>query len=188
MPEIAGFYCEIDNPDASGVPLLLLHGSGQDENAWSGIAQDIAPDTPLIRLRGNIVWEGKYAFFRRKPDRGLDQADLARSVGELAFLIEQLTGMLGQRKPVLAGYSNGAIACAALARDAGQLTRGAILTRPVPRAGRPVSINGRLSGPDPDGCRRQPSCPTGRRDAGPTVSRGGRRGHAPPCALRSRLG
>ncbi|MFC3164458.1 hypothetical protein [Ciceribacter thiooxidans] len=91
---------------------------------WSGIAQDIAPDAPLIHLRGNIVWEGKYAFFRRKPDRGRDQADLARSVGELAFLIEQLTGTLGQRKPVLAGYSNGAIACAALARDTRQLTRG----------------------------------------------------------------
>lgn len=130
MPEIAGFYCEIDNPHASGVPLLLLHGSGQDENAWSGIAHDIAADSPLIRLRGNFVWEGKYAFFRRKPDRGLDQVDLARSVGELAFLIEQVTGMLGQRKPVLAGYSNGAIASAAVARDAGHLTRGAILMRP----------------------------------------------------------
>jgi len=129
LPEIAGFYCEIDNPDASGVPLLLLHGSGQDENAWSGIAQDIALDAPLIRVRGNIVWEGKYAFFRRKPDRGLDQADLARSVGELTFLVEQLTGMFGARKPVLAGYSNGAIVCAALARDAGHLTRGAILMR-----------------------------------------------------------
>ncbi|MHB0953729.1 MAG: alpha/beta hydrolase [Allorhizobium sp.] len=129
MPEIAGFYCEIDNPCASGLPLLLLHGSGQDENAWSGIAQDIAPSSPLIRLRGNIAWEGKYAFFRRKPDRGLDQADLARSVGELAFLVEQLTGMLRARKPVLAGYSNGAIVCAALARDAGHLTRGAILMR-----------------------------------------------------------
>lgn len=130
MPKIAGFYCEIDNQDASGTPLLLLHGSGQDESAWNGIAENIAPDAPRIRLRGNIVWEGKYAFFRRNPDRSLDQADLARAAEELALLIETLMTTTGFRRPVLAGYSNGAIVAAAfLVGDARHLTTGAILMR-----------------------------------------------------------
>ncbi|MBO3760834.1 hypothetical protein [Ciceribacter sp. L1K22] len=131
MPKIAGFYCEIDNPDGHGLPLVFLHGSGQDETVWGDRAECLGPDSPRIRLRGNVDWEDRYAFFRRRPDRSLDPEDLARSVAELAVFLENLTALLPDRPPVMVGYSNGAIASAALAIKKPEATRGAILMRPL---------------------------------------------------------
>ncbi|MBR0555107.1 hypothetical protein J5J10_05375 [Ciceribacter sp. L1K23] len=131
MPKIAGFYCEIDNPDGHGLPLVFLHGSGQDETVWGDRAECLGPDSPRIRLRGKVDWEDRYAFFRRRPDRSLDPEDLARSVAELAVFLENLAALLPDRPPVMVGYSNGAIASAALAIKKPEATRGAILMRPL---------------------------------------------------------
>ncbi|WP_321384873.1 hypothetical protein [Rhizobium sp.] len=132
MPKIAGFHCEIDRHDGVGQPLVLLHGSGQDETCWGDIAEKIAPHSPAFRVRGNIIWEGKFAFFRRKPDRSLDMQDLARSVEEIAFLLTELHALCGNRKPIMLGYSNGAICATAVMRDFPLASAGSILLRPVP--------------------------------------------------------
>lgn len=131
MPEIAGFHCEIDRHDGTGQPLLLLHGAGQDETCWGDLAEKIAPHSPVFRVRGNIIWEGKFAFFRRQPDRSLDMRDLARSAEEIAFLLTELHADYGHRKPVMLGYSNGAICATAVMRDFPLASAGAILFRPV---------------------------------------------------------
>ena len=87
----------------------------------------------------------------RTPHRTID-----RHVGAA----RACSGRLFQRRDRLCGAG-----ARRRAADAG----GHLDARPVPRAGCRVSINGRLSGPDPDWCHRQPSCPAGRRDAGPTI-------------------
>ncbi|WP_429930453.1 alpha/beta hydrolase [Agrobacterium vitis] len=129
MSKISGFHCEIDGPDETGSPIVMLHGSGQDETCWGDIPARIGPGSPIVRVRGNIIWEGKYAFFRRKPDRTLDLADLARSASEISLLLESLTQRFTERKPILIGYSNGAILSAAVLRDFPDLIDGAILLR-----------------------------------------------------------
>ncbi|MCF1468600.1 hypothetical protein FS764_16970 [Agrobacterium vitis] len=129
MPKISGFWCEIDHIEKSGPPLVLLHGSGQDETCWGDNVAKIAPTSPIVRVRGNIVWEGKYAFFRRRPDRSLDMPDLTRSATEISFLIETVTQQFGGRRPILLGYSNGAIVAAAAIRDHAPTIEGAILLR-----------------------------------------------------------
>ena len=111
-------------------PVVLLHGSGQDERALLSFAEQACPGHPLVPVGGRVAWEGGFAFFRRNPDRTLDYADLARGADAILGLLGRLLDE-GCRPPVLLGYSNGAIAAAAaLARDP-SLSVGAALVRPL---------------------------------------------------------
>lgn len=88
------------------------------------------PGCTVTAIRGRIPWEDGYAFFRRRPDRTLDEADLA----EGAAAVQRLLGRLQQadhRPPLLLGYSNGAITAAAAVVGDRQLSAGAILLRPL---------------------------------------------------------
>ncbi|HBF32298.1 MAG TPA: hypothetical protein DDW73_22175 [Rhizobium sp.] len=58
--------------------------------------------------------------------------DLARSVEEIAFLLTELHALCGNRKPIMLGYSNGAICATAVMRDFPLASAGSILLRPVP--------------------------------------------------------
>ena len=111
-------------------PVVLLHGSGQDEHTLLPFAQAAFPGHTLTAVRGRIPWQSGFAFFRRRPDRTLDEADLAQG----AAAVQRLLGRLrdeGQRLPVLLGYSNGAIAAAAAIIGGPHLSAGAILLRPL---------------------------------------------------------
>jgi len=90
-------------------PVVLLHGSGQDENALLAFARAACPGHTLTAVRGRIPWEGGYAFFRRRPDRTLDEADLAKGAAAVQRLLSRLLNKT-QQLPLLVGYSNGAIA------------------------------------------------------------------------------
>lgn len=111
-------------------PVVLLHGSGQDENSLLAFARISCPGRTLVAVRGRIPWEGGYAFFRRMPDRSLDLADLALGAAAIAHLLDRLRARSRQR-PILLGYSNGAIAAAASAAQDPHLSAGAILLRPL---------------------------------------------------------
>jgi phospholipase/carboxylesterase len=111
-------------------PVVLLHGSGQDENSLLAFARAACPGHTLTAVRGRMPWEEGYAFFRRLPDRTLDVADLARG----AAAIQRLLGRLqddGHQLPILLGYSNGAIAAAAAMFVDRRQSIGAILLRPL---------------------------------------------------------
>ena len=131
MAEAAGFYFEWVGADAGQcAPLILLHGSGSSENALVGLARSIAPDRLALALRGRTPWEGGYAFFRRNTDRTVDHEDLAARCSEVCEFLRYFN-TLGYRKPVLVGYSNGAIMAAAAVIEAPELSSGAILLRPL---------------------------------------------------------
>lgn len=111
-------------------PVVLLHGSGGDENALLAFSRAACPGHTLVAVRGRIPWEGGFAFFRRKPDRTLDEADLMHGAAAVCRLLGRLRDE-EHRPPVLLGYSNGAIvAAAAVLRDR-RLSSGAILLRPL---------------------------------------------------------
>jgi phospholipase/carboxylesterase len=135
MAEAAGFHFERVGADAGqSATLILLHGSGSSEHALIGLAHSIAPDRAALALQGRTPSEGGYAFFRRNPDRTLDHEDLAARCAEFCDLLSHLNAA-DHRKPLLVGYSNGAIMAAAAVIQAPELSSGAILLRPLsPRA------------------------------------------------------
>jgi phospholipase/carboxylesterase len=138
MSEAAGFHFEQVGADAcQRAPLVLLHGSGSSDSALISFARSIAPDRLALALRGRTPWEGGYAFFRRNPDRTLDHEDLAARCSEFCGFLDHLNAS-GYGKPLLVGYSNGAIMAAAAIVQAPELSAGAILLRPLsPFAERP---------------------------------------------------
>ena len=112
--------------------LVLLHGTYGTEVDLLPLAAEIAPDAPCLSIRGTVAMEFGYAFFRRHPDRRIDEADVAARAPELADFIETFCGEhdLADR-PIAVGYSNGAIMAAALLLTRPSLLRGAILLRPL---------------------------------------------------------
>jgi len=71
-------------------PLVLLHGTGGRETDLMPFAQGVAPNYPRLGLRGTVEIARGYAFFRRFPDRRVDEADLAGRVPALAAAISTL--------------------------------------------------------------------------------------------------
>jgi len=117
---------------AAGSTLVLLHGSEGTDADLLPLADELAPGAAKLAVRGSVPIGGGFAFFRRFPDRRLDEGDLAARVPVLATFIEtarkryQLT-----RRPVVVGFSNGAIMAAALLMRRPGLLAGAILFRPL---------------------------------------------------------
>lgn len=131
MAEMAGFRIARSGDAAEGrAPVVLLHGSGGSENSLIGFGDRVADGRACIALRGRVPWEGGYAFFRREPDRTLDRADLAARCGEFCDFLRQF-GATGGRRPLLVGYSNGAVMAAAAVLAAPALSSGAVLLRPL---------------------------------------------------------
>lgn len=131
MHDIAGFVARIAGPAVStGAPLVLLHGMGGDEDWLIPFGQAVAPDRKLIALRGRQPWKDGWTFFRRLPNDQLDLDDLERQLPTVRAAIAEIGVRHG--KPVLVGYSNGAITIAALLGRSPSLAKGAVLLRPMP--------------------------------------------------------
>ena len=131
MPEEAGFTFEYVGPDTRQLsPLVLLHGSGQSETFLMSFAGRVAPERGAFALRGSVEWESGYAFFRRNADRSFDHEDLAAQCSDFCDFLAHLRA-LGHQKPIMIGYSNGAIMAAAAAVRAPDLSSGSILLRPL---------------------------------------------------------
>jgi phospholipase/carboxylesterase len=127
---LSGFHYLDARNVADSVPLLLLHGSSGHERDLVPLAETIAPDRPYISVRGGIEWERGFTFFRRNADRTLDYDDLDCQTRRLCnFLTAALDKQLFRQRPILLGFSNGAIAAASILLHEPQLASGAILVR-----------------------------------------------------------
>jgi phospholipase/carboxylesterase len=122
----------IPGADVSRPPLVLLHGSGGGERDLVPLAGELAPGSSLLGLRGTVASDGGYAFFRRFPDRSIDEADIGTRIPVLADFIQAAIAKRSlARAPVAIGFSNGAIMAAALLLMRPGLLAGAILFRPL---------------------------------------------------------
>lgn len=110
-------------------PLLLLHGTGGDENDLIPLGQSVAPGAALLSLRGQVLEGGMPRFFRRLAEGIFDEADLRRRADDLAAFVAEARERYGLPAPIALGFSNGAnIAAALLLLHPGTLA-GAVLLR-----------------------------------------------------------
>src|SRR5580700_10011226 len=114
-------------PDAR--PLLLLHGTGGDENDLVSLARMIAPTAPLLSPRGKVLENGMPRFFRRLAEGVFDEDDVRRRAQELAEFVEEARARYGISSPIALGYSNGANVAAAMLLIRPEALAGAILLR-----------------------------------------------------------
>jgi predicted esterase len=117
--------------DPTAPTLLLLHGTGGDENDLLPLGRAIVPGAALLSPRGKVLENGMPRFFRRIAEGVFDQEDLAFRTRELAEFIDATSENYGiDRTRLFAiGFSNGAnIAASVLLRFPDKLA-GAILIR-----------------------------------------------------------
>lgn len=92
--------------------VLLLHGSGGDENDLIPIGSGLAPGAALLSPLGKVVQNGARRFFSMPGPQGFDPAEVRDRVNELA---DWLASMPVDPKTLYAlGFSNGANMAAAL--------------------------------------------------------------------------
>ena len=123
------------------VPLLLLHGTGGNEDDLLSLGQALAPGSPLLSPRGQVLEEGMPRFFRRYAEGVFDVEDIKFRAEQLARFISQacIHYQLGDVPPIAVGFSNGAnIAAALLLLHPGTLSGGLLLRPMVPLVPEPL--------------------------------------------------
>ena len=127
VPPVAG------RDPAARTTLLLLHGTGGNEEDLLPLGQTLLPGAALLSPRGQVLERGMPRFFRRLSEGVFDEEDLARRTEQLGRFVT----VAGERngfdasRVIAVGFSNGAnIASSLLLRRPG-LLQGAVLLSPM---------------------------------------------------------
>lgn len=101
--------------------ILLLHGTGGDENYLINIGRRISPGAAILTPRGNIFDHGSNRFCSRSPEGVFDIADVKLRTDELSDFILKSSKRykFDVNNLSVVGYSNGA-----------SIAAGVILTHP----------------------------------------------------------
>jgi predicted esterase len=113
--------------------LLLLHGTGGDENDLIQLGQMLAPDAGLLSPRGTVLENGAPRFFKRHAEGVFDQEDLrARTKDLVAFIGAAAQQYAFDPSQVTAvGFSNGANIAGSVLLTEPDTLAGAVLFRPM---------------------------------------------------------
>lgn len=113
--------------------LLLLHGTGGDENDLIQLGQMLAPDAGLLSPRGNVLEHGAPRFFRRLSEGVFDLDDLHLRTRELIAFIASSAEKYGfdAKQVVAVGFSNGANIAGSVLLTSPDTLSEAILFRPM---------------------------------------------------------
>ena len=114
---------------STAAPLLLLHGTGGDENDLLTLGKTLAPDRSLLSPRGKVLENGMPRFFRRLAEGVFDEQDVIKRAHELADFIVEAGETYKLSKPFAVGFSNGANIAAAILLLRPEVLSGAILLR-----------------------------------------------------------
>jgi phospholipase/carboxylesterase len=119
--------------DPLAPPLLLLHGTGGDENDLLPLGHDLSPNSALLSARGDVMEHGMPRFFRRFAEGVFDLADVEKRTHALADFIAAAATQyhLDLGKLLAVGYSNGANIAASLLFLRPEVLAGAVLFRPM---------------------------------------------------------
>ena len=110
-------------------PLLLLHGTGGDENDLIDLGRIVAPGGALLSPRGKVLEGGMPRFFRRLAEGVFDEDDVRRRANELADFVSEARAAYGLPAPIALGFSNGANFAAATLLLRPEALAGAVLLR-----------------------------------------------------------
>jgi phospholipase/carboxylesterase len=111
--------------------LLLLHGTGGDENDMLPLGRELDPEAALLSPRGKVLENGMPRFFRRLAEAVFDEADVVRRANELADFVGAAAARyeFDLRRVIAVGYSNGANIAAAVLLLRPEVLASAILLR-----------------------------------------------------------
>jgi phospholipase/carboxylesterase len=117
----------------SAETLVVLHGTGGDENDLIGIGQAVAPGAAILSPRGNVLENGAPRFFKRLAEGVFDPEEVRSRGEELARFIRAAISKYGLNpgRIFALGYSNGANVASTVMFIEPGLFRGAILLRPM---------------------------------------------------------
>jgi predicted esterase len=120
-------------PGSSSRTLLLLHGTGGNENDLLSLGRALDPEAALLSPRGMVLENGMPRFFRRLAEGVFDEEDLIRRANELGdFIVNAAAYYAFEASKVIAvGYSNGANIAGALLLLRPGVLDGAALIRPM---------------------------------------------------------
>jgi phospholipase/carboxylesterase len=124
-------------------PLLLLHGTGGNEDDLVPLGQALAPGAPLLSPRGPVLENGMPRFFRRFAEGVFDLDDLKVRAAQLDRFIAAAREAysLGDAAPIAVGLSNGAnIAAASLLLHPGSLSGALLFRAMVPLVPDPLPV------------------------------------------------
>lgn len=129
--------------------LLILHGTGGDENDLVPIARMIGPaGASILSPRGKVLENGMPRFFRRLSEGVFDIEDLKFRTYELADFLQDASEFYGFSlgQTVAIGYSNGANIAASMLLLRPEVLAGSILFRAmVPFIPEPIpNLSGKL--------------------------------------------
>lgn len=118
---------------ADAATLLLLHGTGADENDLRPLGRALAPDANLLSPRGQVREHGAPRWFRRLAEGMFDVEDLMRRTHELADFVAAAAQTYGfdRRRIIAVGFSNGANIASSMLMLRPQELRAAVLLAPM---------------------------------------------------------
>lgn len=122
-------------PGTSDRTLLLLHGTGGDEQQLIPLGRELDSGAAILSPRGNVLENGNARFFRRLAEGVFDLEDLKAQTDALAAFVRAAAGHyhFDLEKLVAVGYSNGAnIAASILLRRPGLFSAAMLLRAMVP--------------------------------------------------------
>lgn len=119
--------------DLANPTLLLLHGTGGNEEDLLPLAQMIDASANVLSVRGNISENGMPRFFKRLAAGVFDEENLHEETKNLADFIDEAATEYGfdRSKVVALGYSNGANIAGSLLFTYKDVLKGALLHHPM---------------------------------------------------------
>jgi phospholipase/carboxylesterase len=130
-PDLGFHHRYLPGVDESGPTLLLLHGTGGNEEDLIPLGQELLAGAAILSPRGKVSEYGAPRFFRRLAEGVFDHEDLLFRTHELAAFVEAATDEYGfdPSRIVAVGYSNGANVAASTILLHPGLLRAAVLFR-----------------------------------------------------------
>src|SRR5918994_647130 len=116
-----------DDPNKK-LTLVLLHGTGGNEEDLIFLGKEIEPNAAILSPRGKVLENGMPRFFRRLAEGVFDIEDLKSRTYELGDFIQKcsLNYKFDLRKTIAVGFSNGANIAASILLLRPDILQGAI--------------------------------------------------------------
>ncbi|MSU65089.1 MAG: alpha/beta hydrolase [Opitutus sp.] len=110
MPRLSYHYVFEEGNDPAAPPLLLLHGTGVNEQDLLRLGHSLSPGSARLSPRGDVSEGGALRFFARLVEGVFDPAEVTRRTHALGDFILTATKQHGldPGKLIAVGFSNGA--------------------------------------------------------------------------------